>query len=153
MDVEVILIGAVWAIMQMGGMVSGPIAGTWSDHLGRRPLVLVGLIATAVTLFMLTIIDNQTMFVIAVACLGFALFAVRPVVHTWMMDLAPANLRGGATNLVFGAQSAMRMLIPVTGGFMADTWGVGSVFYLLMGIAVLGAITAVFLPNRKSAAT
>ena len=153
MGIEAALIGAVWAIMQLGGMVSGPIAGTWSDHIGRRPLVLAGLIATAVTLFMLTIIDNHVMFLVAVACLGFALFAVRPVVHTWMMDLAPANLRGGATNLVFGSQSAMRMLIPVTGGFMADTWGVGSVFYLLMGIAVLGSITSAFLPNRKNHAT
>ena len=64
--------------------------------------------------------------------------------------LAPPNLRGGATNLVFGAQSAMRMLIPLAGGFMADTWGVGSVFYLLMGIAILGALTAVILPNRQN---
>ena len=59
-------------------------------------------------------------------------------------------MRGGATNLVFGSQAALRMLIPVTGGFMADTWGVGSVFYLLMGIAAAGAVTAAMLPNRQA---
>ena len=152
MGVGALLIGFIWAIFQMGGMVSGPIAGTWSDHIGRRPLVLAGLASTAFTLFLLTIISDHTGFVIVVACLGFALFAVRPIVHTWMMDLAPANLRGGATNLVFGAQSGMRMLIPVLGGFMADTWGIGSVFYLLMGISVLGVITALFLPSRQTSA-
>ena len=110
--------------------------------------MLTGLAATTVTLFLLTIINNQIAFVISVACLGFSLFAVRPVVQAWMMDLAPANLRGGATNLVFGAQGALRMLVPVAGGFVADTWGVGSVFYLLAGIAALGAIAAFFLPNR-----
>ena len=92
-------------------------------------------------------------FMIGVACLGFALFAVRPVVHAWMMDLAPENLRGGATNLVFGSQSAMRMLIPVTGGLIADIWGVGSVFYLFIAIALVGAATAVLLPNCQTAST
>ena len=109
-------------------------------------------LATAVTLFFLTIVNDHIGLVIGVACLGFALFAVRPVVHTWMMDLAPESLRGGATNLVFGSQSAMRMLIPVTGGFIADTWGVGGVFYLFIGIALAGALTAMLLPNYQTSA-
>ena len=148
MGMEAALIGLVWAIMQIGGMISGPVAGTWSDTVGRRPLVIAGLIATAATLFVLNIFENQAVFVAVIAFLGFSLFAVRPVVHAWMMDLAPAHLRGGATNLVFGAQSALRMLIPLAGGVMADSWGVGSVFYLLVGISILGAITAVFLPKN-----
>ena len=153
MGMEAALIGLVWAIMQIGGMISGPVAGTWSDTVGRRPLVIAGLIATAATLFVLNIFENQAVFVAVIAFLGFSLFAVRPVVHAWMMDLAPAHLRGGATNLVFGAQSALRMLIPLVGGVMADSWGVGSVFYLLVGISILGAITAGFLPKNQTLAS
>ena len=150
MGMEAALIGLVWAIMQIGGMISGPIAGTWSDKAGRRPIVIAGLIATAATLFMLDIFENRIVFVAIIAFLGFSLFAVRPVVQAWMMDLAPAHLRGGATNLVFGAQSALRMLIPLIGGVMADSSGIGSVFYLLVGISILGAITAGFLPKNQT---
>ena len=152
MGMEAALIGLVWAIMQIGGMISGPVAGTWSDTIGRRPLVIAGLIATAATLFVLNIFENQAVFVAFIAFLGFSLFAVRPVVHAWMMDLAPAHLRGGATNLVFGSQSALRMLIPLAGGVMADSWGLGSVFYLLVGISILGAMTAGFLPKNQTLA-
>ena len=152
MGMEAALIGLVWAIMQIGGMISGPVAGTWSDTIGRRPLVIAGLIATAATLFVLNIFENQAVFVAFIAFLGFSLFAVRPVVHAWMMDLAPAHLRGGATNLVFGSQSALRMLIPLVGGVMADSWGLGSVFYLLVGISILGAMTAGFLPKNQTLA-
>ena len=58
MGMEAVLIGLVWAIMQIGGMISGPIAGTWSDKAGRRPIVIAGLIATAATLIMLDIFEN-----------------------------------------------------------------------------------------------
>ena len=36
------LVGLGIAAMQFGGMVAGPIAGTWSDRVGRRPVVLAG---------------------------------------------------------------------------------------------------------------
>jgi len=150
--IEAVVLGFVMATMQTGGMVSGPIAGTWSDRIGRRPIVLAGLAATVLVVVMLTLIRDEILLVATVGLLGFALFAVRPVVHSWMMDLTPPGMSGGATSLVFGAQSAMRMVIPILGGFVADTWGLIHVFHLVVAIAVLGIITAALVPVQKTAA-
>ncbi|GIS91203.1 MAG: hypothetical protein CM1200mP20_12440 [Pseudomonadota bacterium] len=39
-----------------------------------------------------TLTRNDLIIVATVSVLGFALFAVRPVIHSWMMDLAPPNI-------------------------------------------------------------
>ena len=83
--------------------------------------------------------------------LGFLLYAVRPVVHSWMMDLTPPGMNGSATSLMFGTQGAFKMGLPVFGGFIADTWGLPTVFYLLAATMLAANVVAVFLPRRQVA--
>lgn len=149
MGFEGIMLGLVMTGMQTGGIISGPIAGTWSDRIGRRPIVLGGLMASTVVIVALTVIQSEALFVAGVALLGFLLYAVRPVVHSWMMDLTPAGMNGSATSLMFGTQGAFKMGLPVLGGFIADTWGLASVFYLLAATMILANMVAVTLPGRQ----
>ena len=64
----------------------------------------------------LTLLGNEISFIAGVSVLGFALYAIRPVVHSWMMDLTPSHLGGSATSLMFGAQTGLSILAPVIGG-------------------------------------
>jgi MFS family permease len=138
--------------MHIGGVIVSPIAGALSDRVGPRPVVIAGLAATTVLIVGLTFVDNLTVFVAAVSVLGFVLYAVRPVIHSWMMDLAPADLRGSATSLLFGTQSALSILIPVLGGAVADHFGLTQVFYLIAGIMLLANMAVVFLPRPERTA-
>ena len=38
-----LMMGLTLAAMQIGGMIASPVAGIWSDQVGRRPVVLAGL--------------------------------------------------------------------------------------------------------------
>jgi MFS family permease len=87
--------GVAMMAMQMGGLVAAPLAGAWSDRIGRRPVVLSGLTVTTIVIAIITLIQNEVVLVATISVLGFALFAVRPVVHSWMMDLVPASLSAG----------------------------------------------------------
>ena len=139
--------------MQLGGMLAAPMAGTWSDRIGRRPVVLSGLTVSSVVIAVLTLIGSEALFVAAVAVLGFALFAVRPVIHSWLMDLTPGHLAGTATSLLFGMQSALSVLVPTVGGIIADSWGLSAVFYLLAGIMLLANGLVYLLSHHETAAT
>ena len=146
--------GPVWMgiammAMQMGGLVAAPIAGTWSDRIGRRPVVLSGLTVTTVVIAAITLIQNDVVLVVAVSILGFALFAVRPVVHSWMMDLAPANLSGSATSLMFGTQALLSAAVPPIGGLIADAHGLPSVFYLLAASMLVANLLVYVLPHQE----
>lgn len=130
--------------LQLGGFIAGPLAGAWSDRVGRRPVVVAGITATTLIVILLTVSGNEAVFIGGVSILGFALFAIRPVIHSWMMDMTPPEMAGSATSALFGSQSALSMLVPVLGGWVADQYGVGAVFYLLAA-CMLAANAVVFM--------
>ena len=140
--------GVAMMAMQMGGLMAAPIAGTWSDRVGRRPVVLAGLTVTTVVIASIALIQNDLTLVAAVSVLGFALFAVRPVIHSWMMDLVPASLSGSATSLLFGTQSLLSAAVPPIGGIIADAYGLPSVFYFLAGTMLVANFLVYLLPHQ-----
>ena len=141
-----VMLGLALAAMQSAGVVAAPVAGAWSDRVGRRPIVLAGLTASTVVIVVLMFLGHLATFVVGIAVLGFVLFAVRPVIHSWMMDLTPANLGGSATSLMFGSQAMLATAAPIIGGMIADGWGLGAVFYFLAGGLLAANLALVLLP-------
>ena len=133
--------------MQMGAFVAGPAAGAWSDRIGRRPVVLAGATGTTLTVLFLALAGNEYIFIAGVSVLGFVLFAIRPVIQSWMMDLTPDNMHGSATSALFGVQSALSLPIPIIGGLIADSYGVGAVFYLLAATMLIANVLVAMLPG------
>jgi MFS family permease len=135
--------------MQIGGFFAGPIAGAWSDRIGRRPIVLGAATGTTVVVAFLALAESEYLFIAGVSVLGFVLFAVRPVIHSWMMDLAPPAMHGSATSALFGTQSGLSLIIPVLGGYIADLYGVGAVFYLLAATMLAANVLVAMLPDAE----
>ncbi len=133
---------------QAAGLVAAPVAGIWSDRIGRRPLVVGGLGITTVMLILLTLIDHPTVFVVGIAMLGFGLFAVRPVVHSWLMDMTPPHMGGTATSVLFGVQSAMTTFAPIIGGALADRYGLISAFYFLGAMLLVANFLVLLIPRK-----
>lgn len=143
------LAGVTLFALQAGGVLATPVAGAWSDRVGRRPVVLAGLTASTVIIASLTFLGSEIAFVAGVSLLGFALFAVRPVVHSWMMDITPADLGGSSTSVLFATQSGLSILIPLIGGIVADTWGLTAVFYVLAGTMLITNLLTLRLPAER----
>ena len=151
LEVSPWLMGLAITGMHLGGVIVSPIAGTLSDRIGRRPVVMAGLTATTILILLLPLIPSATGFVVAVSVLGFVLYAVRPVIHSWMMDLAPPEVGASATSLLFGTQAALSVLMPLIGGWVADNYGLKEVFYVIAGIMLIANVTVVLLPKPERA--
>ncbi len=145
-----LLLGAALAAMQAGGILAAPIAGAWSDRIGRRPIILAGLSASTVVIAGLAAIGHTGTFVAGISVLGFVLFAVRPVIHSWLMDLTPPNLGGSATSLMFASQALLATAAPIAGGVIADTWDLAAVFYFLAGGLLAANLALVLLPLDRT---
>lgn len=143
--------GVALMAMQLGGIVASPIAGSLSDRIGRRPIVMAGLGVTTLVIAGSTFLGGGPLYVAGVALLGFSLYAVRPVVHSWMMDLTPPQLGGSATSLMFGTQAALSTAAPILGGVVAGLWGLPAVFYMLAAIMLVANLVAVMLPRAEPA--
>jgi len=146
------LVGVAMTGIQAGALVSGPLAGSMSDKVGRKPVVLVCLAGTSIMISAMNTVSQVEPF-IAVACvLGFALFAVRPVIHGWALDLAPDRMSGSVISLLFGSQSAFTMLVPLVGGLIADRWGLSTTFLLLTVTVMIAAGMALLIPSEQTSA-
>ena len=141
--------GITMSALQLGGLVAAPVAGTWSDRIGRRPVVLAGLTTTTVVIAGITFAQNDIVLVVAVSLLGFSLFAVRPVIHSWMMDLVPREIAGSATSILFGTQALLTMIMMPVGGLIADHYGLHMVFYCLAGTILLANLIVYWLPSNQ----
>lgn len=150
LQVSPVMVGVALMAMQAGGMVAGPVAGIVSDRIGRRPVVMSGLTLTTMVIIVITFIGDANLFVACTSVLGFALFAVRPVIQSWMMDLVPPPLAASGTSVLFGTQSMLSTLSPLVGGFIADAYGLNSVFYFLAATMLIANLTVVFLPKQEN---
>ena len=146
--VNPLTLGFTLSALQIGGLIAAPIAGTASDHVGRRPVVVAALSASTVLIVVLTFIDSESVFVAGVSLLGFTMFAMRPVIHSWLMDLTPPQLGGSATSLLFGTQAGLSTVTPAIGGIIADTWGLTSVFYFLAGSMLVANVLVFLIPQQ-----
>lgn len=143
------IMGITVSALQVGGLIASPVAGRISDRVGRRTVVVSGLGVSTVAILVLTCIGNEMLFVAGVSILGFALFAVRPVVHAWIMDITPPSMGGSAVSLLFGSQTLLSILAPTVGGMIADEWGLTATFYALAASMALTNLLAMRLRDKK----
>jgi len=143
--------GTALMVIQVGGLLASPIAGMWSDRIGRRPIVFGALGLSSVIIVALTFVGNATAYVAGISLLGFFLFSIRPVVQSWMMDMVPPRFTGSATSLMFGTQSILGALAPILGGLIADRYGLVNVFYFLAGLMLFANILVVMIPRHAEA--
>ena len=147
LGVEPMVLGATVMALHLGGMVAGPVAGVLSDRIGRKPIVTAGLAATTIVIVGATFVTSTVAYVACITLMGLTLYAVRPVFHSWLMDMVPAEMGGSAASVMFGTQAFLASLTPLIGGVIADTWGLTEVFYFLAALMLLANLIVVVLPR------
>jgi MFS transporter, FSR family, fosmidomycin resistance protein len=147
------LAGLYLSITQTAGMIGTPIVGGISDRSGRKRVLTAGLFSTSVVLFILAYFRMNWLFITALAFLGFFLYAVRPVIWAWVLDLSPKELGGSMVSFFSGSQSLLSSLSPVICGFIADRWGILAAFYFLAATVLIAnlVVLAVREETREAA--
>jgi MFS transporter, FSR family, fosmidomycin resistance protein len=86
--------------------------------------------------------------------LVFFVYAVRPVIWAWVLDLSPRELAGSKVSFFSGSQSLLSSLSPLICGFIADRWGILKAFYFLAGTVLLAnlVVLAIREPQRQAPA-
>jgi MFS family permease len=143
------MVGLYISVAQTAGMISTPLAGGLSDRSGRKRIISAGLVSTSIVLIILAYFQVTSLFLAVLALLGFFLYAIRPVIWAWVLDLAPKDLGGTTVSFFSGAQSLFGSLSPVLCGFIADRWGILAAFYFLAGTVLLGNFIVLTIPEAR----
>ena len=144
-----VLMGVAMMVLQLGGMVAVPAAGVLSDRIGRRPIVMAGMFSTTIVVVLMTFVTNRTLYVVCISVLGFFLYAMRPVIQAWQVDRSPPEHVAAITSALFTVQAVLSALAPVVGGFLADRFGLISVFYFLAASVLAGNVLCFLVPKTE----
>jgi MFS transporter, FSR family, fosmidomycin resistance protein len=146
-------IGVCMFSLQAAGFAMTPIAGHFSDRMGRQRIIVSSMAMTMVVLLGMAFAGRSSLFVVLVAFLGFFLFAVRSVLQAWLLDSTPPSQAGTSIGILFGSQALGAAIGPVTGGVLADHYGIDVVFYFLATTIVIANLFIFFTPTpeRRSA--
>jgi MFS family permease len=142
-------VGATMMSLQLCGFIAAPIAGSMSDRMGRRNIMMTSMIMTAVVIGFMILAGGSPAFVAFVALLGFFLFAIRAVLQAWTLDATPENLGGSAIGLLFGIQAIGGATGPFVSGLIADHYGILGAFYFMAATIVLANGFVFFIPDTR----
>ena len=143
------LVGLYLAVVQGSGMVATPIAGMLSDRLGPKRIATAGMLTTSLVLLGVAALDLGSAFVAGLALLGFFLYSMRPAIFRWAIGVVPRAYEGTAVGALFTTQAAFSTLMPLVGGFLADRYGLLSVFYFIAGTILVANLGVFVVPDLR----
>ncbi len=140
--------GLLFASFSICQFISTPIIGRLSDKYGRRPMLLISIIGTALSFFIMAFAPNAAFLFIA-RCLDGLTAGNIPVAFAVISDSTKPEDRARAFGLIGSAFSFGFVFGPAISAF---TVGLGnSIPFIIAGIITLIAVilTAIYLPETN----
>ena len=131
-------VGLLFALFSITSVVGSTVGGALTDRLGRKKMLIFGLLASASTVLVMGLADTIALFAVGAVLAGLFANTGQPAQQAMVADLLPEHQRAEG----YGIQRVIHNLAvifgPIIGGFMA------AVSYLLLFItdAIASTITA-----------
>ncbi|HZU06700.1 MAG TPA: MFS transporter [Chloroflexota bacterium] len=139
-------IGFYVSVLASLGVFSPLVGGPVSDRVGRRPVLLAGLLAVGVLALAIPWAAPGPPLLLVLAGVGLFLFALRAVVFAHALDAAPGELGASTVGVLFGVQQVVTAFAPALVGLFADHAGLGPALLLAAVLALAGAAVVLLLP-------
>lgn len=139
--IDLATLGIVIAAWPMARLVFEPIFGWLADRTARVPLMVLGLLLTALFEVLPLFVVGPLAFVVLRGLAGIAAAMYDPAARGYLTDATPPERRGEAFGLYAAAQMGGLLIGPAIGAFGASAFGGISFVFVFSAIAsVLGAI-------------
>ncbi len=136
-DFEIGLMMGLFAIVRM---FSSPIGGWLSDRVGRKPLMVFGMIFYCVVMFMFGIAGSLPELFLYRGLQGAASGLVWPVAMAYVGDIVEEEDRGKAM-AIYSLMFASGMAVgPVLGGIISTAYSFSAAFFFTSALALLSGI-------------
>ncbi len=140
-DVGMTQVGVLFGIFSITGLLSSLVGGALTDRMGRKGLMLFGLVMSALSALLMGLMDQFVWFVIVVVVVGLLADVGFPAQQAMMADLLPEDKRAQGFGILRVVANLAVTIGPLIGGFLASR------SYLLLFIidAIASLTTAVIL--------
>ncbi|MEG9545279.1 Bcr/CflA family multidrug efflux MFS transporter [Mannheimia sp. HC-2023] len=111
--------------------------GPMADSFGRKIIILIGLIGSAIAAYFLTQVENINTFYILRLIQGLCASAPAVVLGALVRDLFEKNQFARLMSLIMIISMLAPLLAPIIGGYVAKYFHWHSIFYVLMAMGML----------------
>ena len=132
---------ATYSLMQL---IFAPLWGILSDRVGRKPILSIGVLGYAISLFMFGLAKTFGMLFIARTLSGILSSATMPTAMAYIGDNAPEKERGGGMGQLGAATGIGIVLGPLLGGYLS-TNSLSLPFFVGSGLAFLAFLLVIFI--------
>lgn len=151
MGLSSLKVGLYIALTNVAGIGTQPLMGYLSDKIGRGAVLAPGFLFLGIGVFSLSVLPAGVPFTIGVFVMGAFCFPMMSILIASAMDVVGQDVQGATVSLVYGFGIVFSGVSPTVAGYIADTYGVESVFLYASVLALAtAAISIASVPFRHS---
>lgn len=132
--------GLMIAIFAGAQLIMSPIAGKWADKYGRRVMIIAGLSALALSMFVFYLSDSIGILYLSRVIGGVGAALLVPAIFAYVADITTMDQRAKGNSYISASMSLGIVIGPGIGGFLADF---GLKMPLLIS-AIVGVFAVIF---------
>lgn len=141
--------GVTIAVFAVGNALALTLSGRLADSVGRKPLILTGLVVSGLATVVLGLLESLPLILLASLVAGAGAGTLNPAQQASVADVVGSNRSGGPVLAGFQmATDTGAILGPILAGAVVDLWGY-DVAFALTGVILLLAAGA-WVPSRET---
>jgi MFS transporter, DHA1 family, multidrug resistance protein len=137
---------STYSLMQL---ICAPLWGILSDRIGRKPVLTIGILGYALTLFLFGLADQLWMLFVARTLSGMLSSATMPTAMAYIGDHSPEKERSGSMGQLSAAMAVGVVAGPLLGGLLSSD-SLSLPFFVGSGMAFVAFLLVIFvLPEKR----
>jgi len=125
------------------------LGGKGAKRYGSRRTIIASSIGVLVSMLLLQVVRDPTISAIAFIVLyGISMYTAQPASNSITGYITPEEVRGIVFGVMFFAAFGLGSVSSSLGGFVADRYGLGAVFYLMGFFSFLCLLTTFAIPSE-----
>lgn len=134
-------------------LIAAPFMGTLADRIGRRPPILLALVAFTLANVGYLLAPTIAIFILIRGLAGALTAGLSPAAMSIVADTVPERERARWIGILMGGYGVGLIFGPVLGGILYDAWGFAAPFVTSAGMGLLALVAAaIVVPETRTPA-
>ncbi len=135
------------------GLIAKPVAGYFSDRVGRKTVLVPGLLWSSATCVLMVVFSDGIAFTVLIALLGLFLYPDQPILTAAALDIVDRNVASTMLGMTSSAAFGLSALSPLIAGALYESVGVTATLYYVAALFALAAVIMLILPLSRAGRT